>query len=230
MSDLATPLSAPIVGIDFAALAAWMDEQNIGWGSVNDARLLAGGTQNILLRFRRGDKEYVLRRPPVSLRANSNETMRREARVLGAIAGSRVPHPHLVAACSDEAVIAAVFYLMEPVEGFTATNGLPPLHANDAAARHRMGLAMVEAIAALGSIDYQAVGLEGFGRPENYLERQVDRWKAQLASYGGLAGWPGPGSMPGVDTVAKWLETHRPSLPAWHHPWRLPPRQRHVPK
>ena len=153
------------VAVDLARLADWMDGEGLGSGAVEDAQQLSGGTQNILLHFHRSGRPYVLRRPPPVLRANSNETMRREARVLAALKGSGVPHPGLIAACADEGVLGAAFYLMEPVNGFNAATGLEALHAADAAVRHRMGLSMVEAIARLGALDYRAVGLEGFGRP-----------------------------------------------------------------
>ena len=133
------------VGVDLAALQAWMDEQGLGSGPLEAVQRLSGGTQNILLRFTRAGRDYVLRRPPPVLRANSNETMRREARALAALAGTGVPHPGLIAACPDETVIGAAFYLMEPIDGFNATQGLPVLHAGDAAMRGRMGLAMVDA-------------------------------------------------------------------------------------
>lgn len=200
-----------IEGINLAALEGWMDAEGVGTGPIAEARLLSGGTQNILMRFRRGEAAYVLRRPPPVPRANSNDTMRREARVLAALDGSAVPHPRLIAACAEEEVLGVAFYLMEPVDGFNPTQGLPDFHANDAAARHRIGLSMVEAIAALGAIDYRAVGLDGFGKPDNYLDRQVGRWKAQLASYADLPGWPGAGAIPGVDQVAHWLDAHRPA-------------------
>lgn len=200
-----------MTGVDLDALSSWMDGEGLGRGPLEEVTLLGGGTQNILLRFRRQDRAYVLRRPPPHLRANSNETMRREARMLAALAGSAVPHPGLIAACPDETVLGAAFYLMEPIEGFNPATGLPPLHAGSPEIRHRMGLAMVEGIAALGALDYRAVGLEGFGKPDHYLERQVARWRAQLDSYAEHSGWPGPGGIPGVDKVAAWLEAHRPA-------------------
>ena len=84
--------------VNLETLAAWMDTQGLGRGPIEHAVRLAGGTQNILLKFERADRTYVLRRPPPVLRANSNETMRREARVLAALKGSGVPHPGLIAA------------------------------------------------------------------------------------------------------------------------------------
>ncbi|MEX1153497.1 phosphotransferase family protein [Parvibaculum sp.] len=198
------------IPIDLAALAGWMDGQGLGAGALADATLLGGGTQNILLRFTRAGRAYVLRRPPPHLRKNSNETMRREARMLAALADTDVPHPRLIAACPQEDVIGAAFYLMEPIEGFNPTVGLPALHAGDPAIRHRMGLSLVEGITALGAVDYEKVGLAGFGKPDNYLERQVARWQAQLESYREFPSWPGPDGIPGVAKVAGWLEANRP--------------------
>ncbi len=199
-----------VTGVDIAALTAWMDTRALGRGSLEDLALLGGGTQNLLVKFRRDGTDYVLRRPPTHLRANSSETMRREARMLAALAGTTVPHPRLIAACPDEAVLGASFYLMEPVDGFNPSIGLPTLHAGSEAVRHRMALAMVEAIAALGALDYRTLGLADFGRPETYLERQVARWRAQLESYGEYEGWTGGCEIPGVDSVAAWLEANRP--------------------
>lgn len=198
-------------GVDLERLSAWMDAQRLPAGAIAQAELLGGGTQNVLIRFERGGRRYVLRRPPLHKRANSDETMRREARVLGALRDTAVPHPRLIAACAREDVIGASFYLMEPIEGFNPTTGLPELHRSDPAIRRAMGFEMVDAIAALGTVDYRAVGLEGFGRPEGYLERQVERWRAQLESYSALPNYPGP-EVPGVENVATWLEKNRPHV------------------
>ncbi|SRR5712692_10175481 len=127
--------------VDLGKLRAWMDDRDLGGGPIKNPTALAGGTQNILLRFERDGRSYVLRRSPRSPRGDGNATNHSEARVLGALTGSDVPHPGLIAACSSTDVIGAAFYLMEPVKGFNATVALPPLHAGDAATRRRMGFA-----------------------------------------------------------------------------------------
>ena len=117
--------------VDLKKLADWMDDQELLGGAIEDVEVLAGGTQNVLLRFSRGGRTFVLRRPPPHPREKSNETMRREARVLSAIAESDVPHPRLIAACSETEPIGASFYLMEPIEGFNPTQGMPEYHSGD---------------------------------------------------------------------------------------------------
>ncbi|WP_018147374.1 phosphotransferase family protein [Henriciella marina] len=198
-------------GVDLERLRSWMDEQSLGTGPIENATRLTGGTQNILLKFDRAGRTYVLRRPPLSLRGNSNETMRREARVLAAIADSDVPHPGLIAACGDEDVLGAAFYLMEPVDGYAPSQGLPEPFFSSPNLRHQMGLSLVDGIAALGAIDYKAAGLAGLGKPDNYLERQVSRWKSQLESYAEIPEWDGRKDIEGVNRVGDWLEANRPS-------------------
>jgi aminoglycoside phosphotransferase (APT) family kinase protein len=201
------PVDPSVVDVD--VLAGWMDARNLGVGPLTDLTPLAGGTQNLLLRFVRDDRTYVLRRPPEHKRKNSDETMRREARVLDALAGSNVPHPGLIAAESDVDVLGAAFYLMEPVDGFTPTTGLTEFHSGDPAVRRAMGFSLADAAAALGRIDYQSVGLDGFGKPDGYLERQVPRWRSQLDSYAELGGDWTP-DIPHLDEVGEWLDANRP--------------------
>lgn len=208
MAESENPVDPKVVDIE--VLREWMDGQGLGAGPLRGLTPLAGGTQNLLLRFRRDDRSYVLRRPPEHKRKNSDETMRREARVLGALGGSEVPHPALIAAEPDVDVLGAAFYLMEPVEGFTPTTGLPELHAGDPAMRRGMGLALADAAAALGRVDHIAVGLSDFGKPDGYLERQVPRWRAQLDSYAELGGEWTP-DIPHLERVGEWLDANRPS-------------------
>ena len=156
-------------GVDLDRLRQWMDEQCLGSGDLTDVSPLAGGTQNILLGFRRADRAYVLRRPPMHKRANSDDTMRRESKVLAALAGTDVPHPGFIAGEADPDVLGASFYLMEPVDGFNASVGLPEPHRSDPAIQREMGFALIDGAAALGTVDHVEVGLGDFGRPEGYL-------------------------------------------------------------
>jgi aminoglycoside phosphotransferase (APT) family kinase protein len=196
--------------VDIERLARWMDTQQLEHGPILDARQLTGGTQNILLRLRRGSREFVLRRPPFHARPEVRATIAREARLLAALAGTAVPHPALFAACVDDAVLGAPFYLMAPIDGFNAS--ATPLGAfhSDPAIQQRMGYSMVDALLRLGEVDPDAAGLEGFGKPQGFLERQVARWRGQLEHYQLHAGWPGPSSLPGVAEVAQWLDENRP--------------------
>ncbi|TDD66955.1 phosphotransferase family protein [Actinomadura rubrisoli] len=188
-----------------------MDGQGLPGGPFEDVAPLTGGTQNMLIRFRRGGRGYVLRRGPAHLRARTNEVLRREARVLAALDGTGVPAPRMIAACPDETVMGgAVFYLMTPVEGFNASVTLPDPHAADRSVRYAMGLNAARALSALGAVDHQAAGLGDFGRPGGFLERQVGRWRSELESYSALDGYPGP-RIPGLDEVARWLDAHRPA-------------------
>ncbi|WP_276968511.1 phosphotransferase family protein [Desertimonas flava] len=207
----AAPVDVPVdVPVDMDRLAAWMDERGLGSGPLTHIELLAGGTQNVLVRFTRDGRSYVLRHPPIHKRDNSDETMRREARVLAALAGSEVPHPGLIAAEPGLDVLGSAFYLMEPIEGVNVTVEMPEPLASSAELQRSMGLSMPAAIAALGTVDPVAAGLADLGRSEGWLERQVPRWRKQLDSYAQFEGYGGP-DIPGVDQVAAWLEAHRPT-------------------
>jgi aminoglycoside phosphotransferase (APT) family kinase protein len=183
--------------VDLLDLATWMDDQGLGSGPIVDVVQLTGGSQNVLLRFKRSDRGYVLRRPPANPRHDGNDTMR-EARVLKALKGSDVPHAGLIAACDDASVLGAAFYLMEPLDGFNAAVSMPPLHAGSPQARHAMGLSVIDGLSRIALIDHAAVGLGDFGKPEGFLERQARRWMKQLESYGEFAGWPGAAGLPDV--------------------------------
>ena len=187
-----------------------MSGQGLGDGPIENVAEITGGTQNIMLRFTRDGREYVFRRGPRHLRPVSNSVILRETRVLQALAGTEVPHAGLIAVCEDTSVLGdAVFYLMEPIDGFNAGAGLPALHAADAAVRHGMGLSMADAVARLGALDHAAVGLADFGKPEGFLERQVPRWLSELESYNKFDNYPGP-DIGDVDAVAGWLREHQP--------------------
>ena len=127
-------------GVDLGALATWMDGQGLGGGPIADAERLTGGSTYILLRFTRDGAGFVLRLPPERKRPAGDASMRREARVLGALAGSDVPHPGLIAACPTPDVLGAAFYLMEFVDGFNPARALPEASRADLGWQRRLGL------------------------------------------------------------------------------------------
>jgi len=196
--------------VDTQRLTQWMDARALGSGPIEEACALTGGTQSILISFRRERKYYVLRRPPAHPILDGSQTMRREARVLAALADTDVPHPRLIAACDDMNVLGAGFYLMEPVDGFSPTVGLPASYADSPDARRRMGLAMVDALVRVSALDHVALGLADFGKLDDYIARQIARWNGQLAGYQDFAGWPGPAGLCGLTNVSNWLEQNRP--------------------
>ncbi len=197
--------------VDLRRLEDWMDDRGLGHGLIQDGEILAGGTQNILLKFTRDGRAYVLRRPPDNPYMNGSETIRREIRVLEALAKTDVPHARLIAPCGNEHVLGAAFYLMEPVDGFSPVRGLPLLHQARPELRHAMGLSLIDALVALHRIDPARVGLSDFGKPQGYLARQIARLTKQLDSYASYEGWTGRGEIPGIENVAAWLEANMPA-------------------
>nr|WP_179503919.1 phosphotransferase family protein [Nocardioides daedukensis] len=185
-----------------------MDKQSLGNGEIEVLGPLGGGTQNIILRLRRDGRDFVLRRGPANLRAKTNSALLREMRVLSALAASPVPHPAVIATCEDETVLGgAVFYLMEPVDGYNPSEQAP---VGDRDRLRHIAFSSVDAIAALAAVDHVAVGLGDLGRPEGFLDRQVPQWLGQLERYRELDGYPGH-DLPGVDRVADWLTANQPA-------------------
>jgi aminoglycoside phosphotransferase (APT) family kinase protein len=141
-----------------------------------------GGQSNPTYRLAGADgKKYVLRRKPPGRLLPSAHAVDREYRVIRALhaAGFPVAKPYLL--CEDESVIGTAFYVMDNVEGRVLWDqSLPGMSR---AQRAAIWDELNDVIAKLHLVDYRAVGLEGFGKPGNYIERQVGRWTKQyLAS------------------------------------------------
>jgi aminoglycoside phosphotransferase (APT) family kinase protein len=147
----------------------------------------------------------ALRRPPRIVPEGRNETMLREYRLLAALGDTDVPHARALAVCDDPGLMGGCFYLMDYVDGWSPLGGggWPAPFDTDLGARAGLGLALVDGIAKLAKVDWQGRGLEGFGRPDGFHERQVDRWMSPLAQ---VQFRP----LPVLDVAAQWLRTHRP--------------------
>jgi aminoglycoside phosphotransferase (APT) family kinase protein len=197
--------------IDCDRLVEWLEQTGVGRGPINSAVKLSGGTQNVLIRFSRGQEEFVLRRGPVHLRPESNRTMMREARLLAALKGTAVRHPAFVAGSEDPDILGAAFYIMRAVDGFNATLDPPQAMRTSAEFRHHMGISLVTALLDLSKIDPVAVGLGDFGKLDGFIERQVGRWAAHLDGYNRYKGWTGRVDLAGIEAIGKWLNANLPS-------------------
>ena len=194
-----------------------MDEVALpGKGEPIEHRYVSGGSQNEIYEIRRGDLHCAMRIPPPSAPASRDEGILREWRIIEALDGTDVPHTAAVAVCTDPAVVGRTFYLMGFVDGWSPmglTDGWPAPFDTDLEAP---GLAyqLVEGIALLSKVDWQAKGLHDLGRPDGFHERQVDRWTAFLERIKGR-------ELPGFDVAAAWLRAFlaavRPPSPGLMH-------------
>ena len=190
--------------IDEAALLTWMTGHVDGGPPLTAQRMGEGtGVANALFDVTWGGRRFVLRRAPAAkITSSAGDTMR-ERRLLAALAATPVRHPRLLGACEDASIIGAPFILMAHVDGFTPIDPLPSPFDHDPAARHGLGLELVDALAELALVDWEAVGLEGFGKPDGFLARQVDRWLWQLDTYSTR-------EIPELDAVTEWLRAELP--------------------
>jgi aminoglycoside phosphotransferase (APT) family kinase protein len=154
---------------------------------------------------RRGDAELVLRRPPRPPLPPSAHDVLREARLLLALQDADVRTPRVLLACDDESVIGAPFYVMERVEGDVIASAVPQRFDNEEERRH-LGEELVDALVELHGADWRALGLEGFGKPTGYLERQVRRFL-------GLWEHNRTREIPAVERLAGWLRDEMPDSP-----------------
>jgi aminoglycoside phosphotransferase (APT) family kinase protein len=163
------------------------------------------GHSNITFLVTRGDDRCVLRRPPRGPLPPSAHDVLREWRVLDAVKDTQVRAPRTLLACDDESVIGAPFYVMEYMEGDVVTTKIPEA-LDTPEQRRRMGLDLVDALAEVHGVDWQACGLEGYGKPTGYLERQLRR-------FNGLWEVNKTRELPRVQDVAEWLASNMPDSP-----------------
>ncbi|WP_018788466.1 phosphotransferase family protein [Micromonospora sp. CNB394] len=202
-ADVAVPSTGPAPrGLDLDRLAAHLAVHRPDLSGPLSARLIAGGKSNLTYLLRAGDREVVLRRPPLGHVLATAHDMAREHRVISALAPTGVPVPEPLLLCADESVIGAPFYLMAKVDG-EVYRRREQTDALTAAQRRDLALAMMDTLATLHRVEPAEVGLADFGRPEGYLARQVRRWAGQLDRSRSRA-------LPGIDELRDALAASVP--------------------
>jgi aminoglycoside phosphotransferase (APT) family kinase protein len=185
-------------------LAEYLNGQGLGQGEVEVERI-GEGHSNVTFLVTREGQRFVLRRPPRPPLPPSAHDVLREARLLRALEPTPVRVPRVLATCADETVLGVPFYVMEEMHGTVLTKSIPdPLDTPEE--RRRMGDDLVDALVEVHAVDWFACGLDGFGKPTGYLERQLRR-------FNGLWEHNKTRELPVVQEVGEWLATNMPESP-----------------
>jgi aminoglycoside phosphotransferase (APT) family kinase protein len=192
--------------IDIDRLADWMDGIGLaGKGEPIEHRYISGGSQNEIYEIRRGELHGALRIPPPTAPESRDDGILREWRIIEALDGTDVPHTPAIGMCADTSVLGRAFYLMGFVDGWSpmGMDYWPPPFDTDLEARAGLAYQLVEGIALLSNVDWQAKGLQDLGRPDGFHDRQVARWTTFFERIKGR-------ELPGIEVASAWLGEHRP--------------------
>jgi len=190
----------PLVVIE--PLEEFLDAHGLGSGPI-EAAPIGEGHSNVTYSIRREHApEMVLRRPPRPPLPPSAHDVLREARLLRALMDTPARVPRVLAVCDDEAVIGAPFYVMEHVDGDVIVSSVPPALDNPEG-RRQIGEELIDSLVEIHAVEWRAAGLEGFGKPTGYLERQLRR-------FGGLWELNRTREIPAVEHVGSWLAENLP--------------------
>ncbi len=186
-------------------LEQYLDSQGLGAGDI-EAERIGEGHSNITYLIRRGGEQFVLRRPPRPPLPPSAHDVLREATLLRALEPTEVRTADILAVCDDESILGVPFYVMGYVDGIVMTGSVAPALDNPEE-RRRIAEQLIDALVETHAVDWRAAGLEGFGKPTGYLDRQLRR-------FGGLWEHNKTRELPLVQEVGEWLAAHKPESPA----------------
>ena len=189
--------------IDEAVLARWLQQHMPGFQGPLQVEMFKGGQSNPTYKLITPSTQYVMRAKPgpVAKLLPSAHAIEREFRVMQALHGTAVPVARMHVLCEDESIIGRAFYVMEFVEGRVLWDqelpGMTPAQRRD------IYLELNRVLGALHTVPYLERGLETYGKPGNYFERQIGRWSKQ---YQASITQP----IPEMDRLIEWLPAHMP--------------------
>ena len=167
-------------GIDVEKVSAWLEDQIEGATAPFTFSLIAGGRSNLTFRVTDGHgRNLVLRRPPMGAVLATAHDMAREYRIISAVGNTSVPVPLALGLCTDEEINGAPFYVMDYVEGVVLGDPGSGEDQFDATSGRRSMDHMIEVIADLHTVNVDTIGLGDFAKREDYLGRQLKRWRGQ---------------------------------------------------
>jgi len=193
---------APQHAFDAEKLSAWMRSHVDESTGALEVSQFKGGQSNPTYLIDAGHRKYALRRKPPGKLLPSAHAVDREYRVMTALGKTDVPVPKTYALCEDAEVIGTAFFLMDFVDGRVLWDPTLAGLTNEQRAAHYKELNRV--IAALHSVDYAAIGLGDYGKPGNYLARQIDRWSKQYRA-------SETETIEAMDRLIEWLPANVPA-------------------
>ena len=186
---------------DLEGLAAFLADRGITEGPVA-VRPIGDGHANLTYLVSDGTREVVFRRPPPPPIPRGANDVLREARVMGALAGTGVSVPEILAVGQAGDLLDVPFYVMSRMHGVVFTDATPqPLAAPGP--RRELALDLIDTLAALHAVDWQARDLADFGRPEGFNARHVQRMTRLVTGEDGVVD-------PRFAPLADWLAAHVP--------------------
>lgn len=179
----------------------------------------SGGHANLTYLLRFGTQEYVLRRPPLGPVAATAHDMGREYRALSVLYKEYPLAPRAYLFSDDVSLIGAPFFVMERRVGTVVRRSIPAAYGGgkDPVRNRQISEVLVDALADLHEVDFRRIGLQEMGKPDGFMQRQIDGWTARYER-------SKTGDLPVVAQLTQWLTTNRPpsSRPALlHNDWRL---------
>lgn len=189
---------------DVAAVDAWLRTQVVDLpAGPPRVRQFRGGASNLTYQLGYDGLDLILRRPPVGTKAASAHDMAREFRVQHRLGPVFPQVPHVLALCTDPAVLGSDFYVMERVPGLILRGDLPPGLTLDPGQARALSQAMVDTLVALHGVDPAAAGLLDIGRGPGYVARQVEGWSGRFRR-------ARTDNVPDFEPVMAWLAANQP--------------------
>ena len=189
--------------LDRARVEAFLRDNIPGLGGEVSISQFPSGYSNLTYLITAGERQMVLRRPPHGTKAKSAHDMGREFRILSALHPVFPYCPRPLAFCDDESVMGVGFYVMERIKGIILRKQMPSELSFGPAQMERLTKRLVELMAELHAVDYEAAGLGGFGKPAGYARRQVEGWSKRYRD----ARTP---DVPDGEAVMVWLAGNLP--------------------
>ena len=198
--------------IDLTKLNQYLQQHAPATGLIKEIGRFTGGYSNLTYLLQTDSKEYVLRKPPVGAHIKSAHDMGREFRVLSLLKPHYAKIPAPIIYCESSDIIGSPFYVMEKIPGSILRAGNAPKMNIPAETLHSISASLIDNLVALHALDIKTTGLDQLGKPEGYVQRQVEGWIQRYHT-------AETDKIEPMDLVAKWMQEHHPrnQTPAFLH-------------